>query len=186
MCCLEVPHKIGATRALFCWEGGGVYRQEASITWCDLFRPKCAQKTPRLITSHDVLEPLKQVVSASRDVIISGQIWGLKLQSVFTLGDGCWLPSIVRHPRNISATSRKLRKSAVRLCARHCVARQGHSNGVRLGCDKFPGRNYIRPPPSPFSGQKAFSRGGGWGCIFWGPARQKFYTPPPLLYTPHP
>ena len=25
-------------------------------------------------------------------MIISGQIWGSKLQSVFTLGDGCWLP----------------------------------------------------------------------------------------------
>ena len=33
-----------------------------------------AQKTPKSITSHDVLEPLKQVLSASRDVIISGQI----------------------------------------------------------------------------------------------------------------
>ena len=47
---------------------------------------------PKVITSHDVLEPLKQVLSASRDVIISGQIWGSKLQRVFTLGDGCWLP----------------------------------------------------------------------------------------------
>ena len=32
---------------------------------------------------------------------------------------------------------------------------------------QFPGRTYIRrPPPSPISDQKAFSRGGGWGCIF--------------------
>ena len=31
----------------------------------------------------------------------------------------------------------------------------------------FRKRNYIRPPPPPpISGQKAFSRGGGWGCIF--------------------
>ena len=29
---------------------------------------------------HDVLEPLKQALLASRDVIISGQIWGSKLQ----------------------------------------------------------------------------------------------------------
>ena len=48
---------------------------------------------PRIVTSHDVLEPLKQVRSASRDVIISGQICGLKFQEVFTLGDGCWLQS---------------------------------------------------------------------------------------------
>ena len=46
-----------------------------------------------MITSHDdVLEPLKQVLSASLDVIISGQIRGSKLQRVFTSGDGCWLP----------------------------------------------------------------------------------------------
>ena len=47
---------------------------------------------PKIISLHDVLEPLKQALLASRDVIISGQIWGSKLQSVFTSGDGCWLP----------------------------------------------------------------------------------------------
>ena len=47
---------------------------------------------PKIITSHAVLEPLKQVLSAARDVIISGQICGSKLQRVFTLGDGYWLP----------------------------------------------------------------------------------------------
>ena len=44
-------------------------------------RPKCS-----------VPEPFKQVLSTSRDVILSGQICGLKLQRVFTSGDGCWLP----------------------------------------------------------------------------------------------
>ena len=34
------------------------------------------------------LEPLKQVLSASRDVIFSDHIWGSKSQRVFTLGDG--------------------------------------------------------------------------------------------------
>ena len=34
---------------------------------------------PKIITSHDVLEPLKQVLLASCDVIISGQICGSKL-----------------------------------------------------------------------------------------------------------
>ena len=52
---------------------------------------------------------------------------------------------------------------------------------------KIPGRNYIRPPPlPPISGHKALSREGGWGCVFRGPPRQEFYTPPPLLYNPHP
>ena len=37
------------------------------------------KKTPKLITSHDVLEPLKQVLLASRDLIFSGQICGSKL-----------------------------------------------------------------------------------------------------------
>ena len=69
-------------------------RQEASITWCDLLRPKFGQEMRKCITSHDVLEPLKQVLSASRDVIISGQICGLNRGIVFTLGDGCWLPKI--------------------------------------------------------------------------------------------
>ena len=63
----------------------------------------CANRFARIAlriaraTKHDVLEPLKQVVSASRDVMISGQICGSKLQRVFTLGDGCWLPKEVPH-----------------------------------------------------------------------------------------
>ena len=47
----------------------------------------------RFISLHDVLEPLKQALLASRDVIISSQSCGSKLQKVFTLGDGCWLPN---------------------------------------------------------------------------------------------
>ena len=46
-----------------------------------------------IITAHDVLEPLKQVLSASRDVIISGQICCSNRGKFFTLGDGCWLPN---------------------------------------------------------------------------------------------
>ena len=56
-------------------------------------------KMPKMITSHDVLEPLKQVLSASRDVIVPGQTCGSKLQRVFTLGDGCWLPIFAPSPR---------------------------------------------------------------------------------------
>ena len=47
---------------------------------------------PKIISLHDVLEPLKRALLASRDVIISSQICGSNLQKVFTLGDGCWLP----------------------------------------------------------------------------------------------
>ena len=50
---------------------------------------------PKMIALHDVLEPLKQALLASRDVIISSQICVSKLQRVFTLGDGCWLPIMV-------------------------------------------------------------------------------------------
>ena len=50
------------------------------------------QKMPKMISLHDVLEPLKQALLASRDVIISSRICGSNLQKVFTLGDGCWLP----------------------------------------------------------------------------------------------
>ena len=50
---------------------------------------------PKIISLHDVLEPLKQALLASRDVTDvknSSQICGSNLQKVFTLGDGCWLP----------------------------------------------------------------------------------------------
>ena len=46
-----------------------------------------------------------------------------------------------------------------------------------------PGRDYI-PPPPPISGQKAFFRGGGWGCILRGPTRQEFYRYPPFVRPP--
>ena len=48
-----------------------------------------------MISVHDVWEPLKEALLASRDVIISSQICVSKLQRFFTLGDGCWLPNIV-------------------------------------------------------------------------------------------
>ena len=40
---------------------------------------------PKIVTSHDVLEPLKQVLLASRDVIpvISGQKFGLEVSEGF-------------------------------------------------------------------------------------------------------
>ena len=50
----------------------------------------------KFFSLHDVLEPLKQVLSASRDVIISGQICGSNRGKCFTLGDGCWLPNSLR------------------------------------------------------------------------------------------
>ena len=47
--------------------------QKAYITSCDLSCQILA-KMPKIITSHDVLEPLKQVLSASCDLIIFSQI----------------------------------------------------------------------------------------------------------------
>ena len=52
-------------------------------------------KMPKNSSLHDVLEPLKQALLASCDVLISSQICVSKLQRVFTLGDGCWLPIIL-------------------------------------------------------------------------------------------
>ena len=53
---------------------------------------KFRQKTQEIISVHDVREPLKQVLLASRDVIISGQSCVSKFQRFCTLGDGWWLP----------------------------------------------------------------------------------------------
>ena len=62
---------------LLFWNLGALafsYQQDASITWCDLFCPKSAQKPPESITWHGVLEPPRQALLASRDVTISGHI----------------------------------------------------------------------------------------------------------------
>ena len=63
-----------------------------------MLRPNFGQKTPETISVHDAWEPLKQALSASRDVILSSQICVSKLQRFFTLGDGCWLPKKKRRP----------------------------------------------------------------------------------------
>ena len=57
-----------------------------------IFSGQNLAKNPQSISLHDFLGPLKEALSASLDVRISGQIYGSKLQRVFTLGDGCWLP----------------------------------------------------------------------------------------------
>ena len=51
---------------------------------------------------------------------------------------------------------------------------------------KFKWKKFMCLFRSLFSGQKAFFGGGGWGCIFWGPPRQKFYTPPSFIQPPTP
>ena len=62
-----------------------------------------------IITSHDVVQPLKQAHSASHAVIISGQICGSKLQRAFTLGDGCWLPILGPKMRDFIAIRNRKR-----------------------------------------------------------------------------
>ena len=49
-------------------------------------------KKPKMITSHDDLEPLKQALCALRDVTILSQIAARTCKLFFTLGDGCRLP----------------------------------------------------------------------------------------------
>ena len=44
----------------------------------------------------------------------------------------------------------------------------------------------IYAPPPPFLARRHFSGRGGWGCIFRGPTRQEFYTPPPFIRPPTP
>ena len=105
-------------------------RQEASITWCDLFRPKFCQKMPKTITSHDVHEPLQQVLSASRDVIISGQICGSKLQRVFILGDGCWLP-IEKQLREWPGRWHRIKQISCTSCL--WIGGTSQATGARLG-----------------------------------------------------
>ena len=58
---------------------------------------------PKITSLHDVLEPLKQALLASRDVIISSQICVSKLQRVFTSGDGCWLPILPSFSTDLEA-----------------------------------------------------------------------------------
>ena len=89
---------------------------------------------PKIITSHEVLEPLKQALLASRDVIISDQIRGSKLQRVFTLGDGCWLPIFLGGRGLVS----KCCATPARIAATPPGARQG-----------FEGPIYPSPKPRP-------------------------------------
>ena len=91
---LKTPAKPLATTLAFWKSSGGISNQQAaSITWYDLCRPNFGQKTPEnYFCTSDVWEPLKQVLWASRDVIISSQICGSNVQRFCTLGDGCWLP----------------------------------------------------------------------------------------------
>ena len=45
-----------------------------------------------IFSGQNLAKKCPKLLSASRDVIVFGQICGSKLQNVFTLGDGCWLP----------------------------------------------------------------------------------------------
>ena len=47
-------------------------------------------------------------------------------------------------------------------------------------------REKLYTPPPPHFWLKGTFQGRGWGCIFWGPARQEFYMPPPFIHPPTP
>ena len=68
----------------------------------------------------------------------------------------------------------ELTKSWPTLCTKSCPG----------GFVLFSRANLYTPPPThPHFWPWGIFQGGGWGCIFWGPTRQEFYTPPPF-YTP--
>ena len=75
---------------------------------------KTLPKYNKHITVHDVLEPLKQALLASHDVIIASQICGSKLRRDFTLGDGCWLPKIEPSCRGNSANKEEASEAFAR------------------------------------------------------------------------
>ena len=83
----------------------------------------------KIISLHDVLEPLKQALLASHDVIISSQICASNLQKVFTLSDGCWLPRKpgnrkfhFRSPKIPPSTNRGKNSWRINFCANTCGA----------------------------------------------------------------
>ena len=93
------PPKICSTKKLFFTARLCIWRcrdhwnqQDASITWCDPFRPNFGKKTSEIISVRDAWEPWKQALLASRDVMISSQFAARIRRGFFTLGDGCWLP----------------------------------------------------------------------------------------------
>ena len=85
----------------------GCVQQEAYMTWCDIFRPKDVKKSAE--KSHIIrrLECSKRALWASFDGVISGQACSLKLQRVFTLDDGYWLPlcASYKHPQSETSGS---------------------------------------------------------------------------------
>ena len=68
---------------------------------------------------------------------------------------------------------------------------RGQRDGEWVDRDLIPearlqGENYVPPPPSPSWPEGIFKGEGGGGVHVEAPRRQEFYTPPPLLHTPHP
>ena len=48
----------------------------------------------------------------------------------------------------------------------------------------FQGEIIYPPPHPPISGQKAFCRGGGWGCVYFEAPRGRNFIPPPFYAPP--
>ena len=108
-----------------------------------IFPAKSWQTKTKLITSHDVLEPLKQAL-ASRAMIISGQICGSKLQRVFTLGDRCWLPIQISRSDFGSTDSYSWAAGFFsRILTPDCSS---HFCGKKCAEKKSPGKSPANPP----------------------------------------
>ena len=101
------------------------------------FGQNLAKKMPKIISLHDVLEPLKQALLASRDVIISSQICGSNSQKVFTLGDRCCLPKEgLLHSANLQGWPRSHTAGAIMTRRHRAMLKEkevGHWN-PKYGC----------------------------------------------------
>ena len=61
----------------------------------------------------------------------------------------------------------------------------GQGTGQKCNDNNSRERLYT-PPPSPHFWPEGIFQGRGGGCIFRGPTRQEFYTPPPPFIRPPP
>ena len=86
VCLMCAPHsvKMGGSACYACSSHGGRHVLSKKHPSRDVIfsGQNLAQQKPKFVTSRDVLEPSKQALLASHDVIVSGQICSSKLQRV--------------------------------------------------------------------------------------------------------
>ena len=99
-----------------------------------------ARKTPTFITSHDVIEPLKQALLASRGVNNFCPNLQLEVAEVSHIGDGCWLPIEVRLKVQLCYESadhlKKCQSPDEEKCRKECFGKCRFETGCRGKCRK--------------------------------------------------